>query len=307
MSTDGVKIIDGNTAHDTYWNIMDLYDRGATFETINSKVPFPQSDYYDDFDYEIYTTSYALAIWEIGLMTDDVLQEVKKVILRGACVNAWTNDHGIKLGKQRQKELDKLWNKIVVANEKIRKRKKFKIITNFLFDINEVLSFQLSDNNFYATVLLNVNQYKGECNYEFGKIIYKGTKIPTISQIADCEIIGRKIHSGHGMDMGKFLALSTGEMLKQGGLEEILQKEAERTGSYVIGMSKTVIDHRELINISEKFIKVGTLDLKEECRSTGSLRGASTFDELTDGFEDLDNYIKTFGGGTFMIKDLLKT
>jgi hypothetical protein len=307
MSTDGVKIIDGDTAHDTYWNIMDLYDSGATFETIKSKVPFPQNDYYDDFDYEIYTTAYALASWEIGMISDEVLQEVNKVILKGACVKAWTNDHGIKLGKQRQKELDKFWKKMIVSNEKIRKRKKFKVITNFLFDINEVLSFQLSDKNFYATVLLNVNQYRGECTYEFGKIIYRDIKIPSISKIEDSEIVGRKIPSGHGMDMGKILALSTEEMLKQGGIEEILEKEADRTGSYVIGMNKTGIDHRELINISDKFIKVGRLNLIDECRLTGSLRGASTFDELTSGFDDIDNYIKTFKEGTFKIKDLLKS
>jgi glycine dehydrogenase len=29
MATDGVKIIDGDTAYDTYWGIMDLCDIGA--------------------------------------------------------------------------------------------------------------------------------------------------------------------------------------------------------------------------------------------------------------------------------------
>ncbi len=74
MATDGVKIIDGDTAHDTYWGIMDLYDSGATFKTIRTQIPFPQPDYYDDFDYEIYTTAYALAMWEIGFITEDIVQ-----------------------------------------------------------------------------------------------------------------------------------------------------------------------------------------------------------------------------------------
>ena len=34
MATDGVKIIDGDLAHDTYWSIMDLYDKGADIATI---------------------------------------------------------------------------------------------------------------------------------------------------------------------------------------------------------------------------------------------------------------------------------
>ena len=77
MATDGVKIIDGDTAHDTYWGIMDLYDSGATSETIRLQIPFPQPDYYDDFDYEIYTTAYALAMWEIGFIAKEIVEEVK--------------------------------------------------------------------------------------------------------------------------------------------------------------------------------------------------------------------------------------
>lgn len=35
MATDGVKIIDGDLAHDTYEYIMELYDSGASAEIIN--------------------------------------------------------------------------------------------------------------------------------------------------------------------------------------------------------------------------------------------------------------------------------
>lgn len=50
MATDGVKIIDGDAAHDTYWGIIDLFDSGANIETIRKKYPFPQPQeyYYDD-------------------------------------------------------------------------------------------------------------------------------------------------------------------------------------------------------------------------------------------------------------------
>ena len=34
MATDGVKIIDGDLAHDTYEYIMELYDSGASAEII---------------------------------------------------------------------------------------------------------------------------------------------------------------------------------------------------------------------------------------------------------------------------------
>jgi hypothetical protein len=92
MATDGVKIIDGDTAHDTYWGIMDLYDSDAAFEKIEEEFPITQPDYFDDFDHEIYVTSCALAFWEIGRMTEEKLAIVKHVIEKGACVKEWAEN-----------------------------------------------------------------------------------------------------------------------------------------------------------------------------------------------------------------------
>jgi hypothetical protein len=305
MATDGVKIIDGDTAHDTYWGIMDLYDNGATVETISTRIPFPQPDFFDDFDYEIYTTAYALAFWEIGFITDEIIQEVKRVIEKGACVKVWAEEYDVKEGKARQKELDKLWNKINTPNQKVRKRKKYKKIENFIFDINDVLTFQLSDNNFYATVILDITQYRGECSYKFGKIIFKDIKQPTIPDVEKSKIIGRKIPSGFGMDMTKILSMGFEEMQKQGGIEAILKSEAEKTGSYQIGMIMTGIEHKNLINLSNKFQKIGNIKLKEICKQVGSMGGATTFEDLTRNFDDLNNYLRIFKEETFEIKELL--
>jgi hypothetical protein len=308
MATDGVKIIDGDTAHDTYWGIMDLFDSGAKFETIRNRNPFPQSpeDYYDDFDYEIYTTAYALAIWEIGHITDYVLDEVKKVIEKGACVKVWTEECDAKEGKARQKELDKLWTKINSVNQKVRKIKKYKVVTNFLFEVNDIFTFKLSDNNYYATILYDIHQYRGECTYEFGKIIYKRNKIPTLDDILNSEIIGRKIPSGLGMDTTSIFSMGMEEMMKQGGIEEIMKREAEKTGSFIVGMDKTGIDHKYLINFTDKFHKIGNIKIKQEYKETGSLGSASNFEDLTREFSDLDNYIKIFKADIFNIKELIE-
>ena len=83
MATDGVKIIDGDTAHDTYWGIMDLYDSGADFGIINNEFPLVQAEYFDDFDNEIYVTACGLALWEIGQMTEDKLTYIKSIIEKG--------------------------------------------------------------------------------------------------------------------------------------------------------------------------------------------------------------------------------
>ena len=44
MATDGVKIIDGDTANDTYWGIMDLYDSQANLELIEKEFPINEAD-----------------------------------------------------------------------------------------------------------------------------------------------------------------------------------------------------------------------------------------------------------------------
>lgn len=306
MATDGVKIIDGDTAHDTYCGIMDLYDNAATVETIRTQMPFPPTDYYDDFDYEIYTTAYALAFWEIDFITTDIIDEVKNVIEKGACVKVWVEESGAKTGKARQKELDKLWAKINTPNTKIRKRKKYKEVKSFLFEINDVLTFQLEDNNYCATIILNIDQYRGNCLYHFGKIIFKSAEKPTIQTIEKCKLVGRKVPSGSGAYMEEILSMDSEELEKQGGLEAVLQKEAERRGNYIIGMSITRIDHKDLINIADRFQKIGKLDLKETCKQMSSMGGATTFENLTCDFNDLENRMEVFKESTFEIKELLE-
>jgi hypothetical protein len=118
MATDGVKIIDGDLAHDTYWRIMDLYDSNADTNEIRKHIPFVRAEYGmdDDFYHEIFVTAYALAFWEIGALTEDILAEVANVIKVGAGVKVWTEEVDAKAGKARQKELDKLVKKISQPN-----------------------------------------------------------------------------------------------------------------------------------------------------------------------------------------------
>ena len=58
MATDGVKIIDGDLAHDTYEYIMELYDNGASAEIIKKEIPFIKEDYGDETDFYHETARY---------------------------------------------------------------------------------------------------------------------------------------------------------------------------------------------------------------------------------------------------------
>lgn len=101
--------------------------------------------------------------------------------------------------------------------QKVSKIKKYKVVTNFLFGIDDILTFQLKDDSYCVTILFNIRQYRGECTYEFGKVLYKDNKIPAMVDILNTEIIGRKMPSGHGIDMTSIFSMGMKEMIKQSG------------------------------------------------------------------------------------------
>lgn len=283
MSTDGVNIIDGDTAHSIYWNIMNLYDNGATIETIKEQIAFKEANPYDAFEYEIHTTAYALAIWEIGGMTKEILKEIKSVITKKACVKVWTEECNEELGKARQEVLNEFWQKISSPNLKTRERKTYTYAKDLL-QINDVLAFKLKDGYYYTTIVLDVHKYRGEHSYHFGITTYKQKTKPTIEKIKEVEIWGNKIPSSTNMDIQKLLSIPFEEMIEQGGIDEILKKEAEKTQSYVIGMTVIAIIHKDFPSIKNKFELIGKLPLNPICKNNSSLSVPSNFKDFAEYF-----------------------
>jgi tetratricopeptide (TPR) repeat protein len=124
MATDGVKIIDGDLAYDTYGIFRQKYNEGASVTELKTMYEVNREEFrlLGGEYYEIYITVYALAFWEIGELTDEMLAEVKAVIELKAGVNDWTEQCGEKAGKARQIELDKLLVKISTPRKRIKKR-----------------------------------------------------------------------------------------------------------------------------------------------------------------------------------------
>lgn len=294
MATDGVKIIDGDTAHDTYWGIMDLYDSGADFDTINKEFPLIQTDNFDDFDNEIYVTSCALALWEIGQMTDDKLAYVKSIIDKGACVKVWTEDYDPKAGKARQKELDKFWKKINQPNTNVRARKKYRKITNLYFLPDDLLTFQLKDGNYRAVICASIDQYRGQCNYILVPTTYNSDKKPTVDRLKDKEILGRQIGSGYDQE-------TTREM--QPGIERIWEVTGGNC-NFFFGVIKLAVDHKDFINFKDRFEKVGTLRIIEGLKQTGSFGYEGDFERFEDIFGDLENHIKIYQYNKYPVKTI---
>ena len=204
MSTSGTKIIDGDTASDTYLGIMDLYDSDADLELILNELPLVQKEYFDEFDNEIYVTSCGLAYWEIGLLTPKRLEFIKKVILKDACVKEWTK-YSEKEGRSRKNVLKRYLEKISAENTKIRKRKKYRKISNFIFNENDIITFKLDDNLYRAVICLKIDQYRGNCNYWLVPTTYCNSEKPSYELIKNEMILGGTIGSGYDREATKSL------------------------------------------------------------------------------------------------------
>jgi hypothetical protein len=286
MATDGIKIIDGDLARDTYEQIMDLYDSDASIETIKKEIPFIKEDYGVDTDFyhEIFSTVYALAFWEIGELTNEIIEEVKRVSDLKAGVKVWTEECDENEGKKRQRQLTKLLKKISQPNQKIRKRKKYRIIKNFYFKPNDVLTFKLSDNNYYAVICAKVTQQRGQCTYDLVATTYKGKNKPTIDNIKDYFIAGRKIGSGYD----KKTTLS-----QQPNVDEIWRYAKQ--DNFFFGLSYHLVTHRDIISFKDKFEVIGKLKIKESFKKDGGYGYEASFDRFESIFSDLENHMRVFG------------
>jgi hypothetical protein len=293
MATDGVKIIDGDLARDTYNGIMDLYDSDASIEIIKKEIPFVKTDYgaETDLNYEHFVTAYALAFWEIGELTDAILHEVKNVTSLSSGVKFWTEKSGNAEGKRRQRELDKLLEKISQTNYKIRKRKKYRLISKPYFQADDLLTFQLLDQNYYAVVCAKVTQQRGNCTYNLVATTYKSKIKPTTAGLLDCFIAGRIINS-------RFDQLIT--LSYQPDIDEIWSYYKSTT-NFFFGLPYLLVSHKDIIYFKDKFETVGKLKIKESFKREGSYIYESGFDKIESIFADLETHMKINGKEKFPV------
>jgi hypothetical protein len=293
MAIEGTKIIDGDLSRDTYNGIMDLYDSDASIEIIRKEIPFVKTDFGSetDFYHEIFVTAYALAFWEIGELTNEILTEVKNVISVAAGVNCWTEKSGKTEGKKRQKELDKLLEKISQSNYKIRKRKKYRLISKLYFQPDDILAFQLPDKNYYAVVCVKVTQQRGNCTYDLVATTYKSKVKPIPADFHNCFIAGRIISSG----FDEMITLSY-----QPDIEEIWKYYKSAT-NYFFGLPYHLVTHKDIIGFKDKIETVGKLKIKESFKREGSYVYESGFDRFESIFSDLESYMKVNGEEKFPV------
>lgn len=292
MATDGVEIIDGDDAHGNYWGIMNLYDNGASFSEIEKKFPLKPQDWYDDFEKEIYVTSVGLAYWEIGMMTKERLDFIKKIVEKGACVEEWT-DSSEEEGEARKTVLEKYLTKISKLDSKPRDKIILKKRTDLIFHENDVLTFQLKNQNYYAIICSKIEQYRGECSYCFVITTLETEHKPNIDSLRDKEIVGHE--PSLDLDLNK-------EVLNQMGLSDVLEilneNDKSSKGTFVLK-----IEHNDLYHFQDKFEKLGSLNVKENYIKIAAFGYERNFDRFEDIFSDIENYIKVFKYCKYPIKE----
>lgn len=297
MATDGVKIIDGDLAHDTYWSIMDLYDNNVEIETIKEHIPFIREDYGvdSDFFYEIYVTSYALAFWEIGELTQNILDEVNSVNRLGAGVKMWSEQVSLKEGKARQIELDNLLKKISATNTKIRKRKKYRKVTNFYIEVDDLLTFKLNDNFYRAVICNSITQYRSECSYMLTQTTYKSKIKPTVEDLYNYHIAGITI--GVSYDKREEIIEMQPEVDKLWGLYSYI-------GEFLLGIENIGVGHQHFVNFKKKLEVIGKLKIKEGFKIGGTLCYVDNFEKFENMLHDYDDEKKILANKRFPIKIL---
>lgn len=283
MATDGTKIIDGDRAHDTYWGIMDLYDSEASIEMIMEEYPLVPREFFDDFDNEVYVTSCGLAYWEIGIMTTERLKYINEVIEKNACVEAWT-ELSDKEGKSRTRILKNFTKKISNNNNKVRKPKKYRKISNFVFNENEILIFKLKNNSFRALICLKIDQYRGNCNYWFVPITYQGSTKPSLELIVQQSILGSKIGSGYHREDTRMM---------QPGIEVVWDYVGGKP-NFMFGFVVDAVEHKDLLKFKHHFESIGRINILEGLKKPGSYGYSLNFQRFEERYSDLEKEIKIF-------------
>ena len=293
MATDGIKIIDGDTAHDTYWGIMDLFDCQIETSKIKKEFPLKSRIYSDDFENEIYITSAGLAYWELGLMNEKYLQIIKEIIDKKEGVKVWSEEADEKEGKARERVLNRFWKKINKENTKPRKPKKYRKVVNFHFEEDEVLIYKLKNENYCAVICCQINQYRGNCHYMLVPTTYVDKKKPTVEDINEMEILGRQIKSGYSKETTK---------QEQKGIERVWEYIGGNN-NFFFGIVEIGISHKEFFELKKKVESIGKLRIIEGFKKIGSLRYETSFERI---FKDIDEYIKLFDCQKYPIKILVE-
>lgn len=253
MAIDGVKIIDSDWANDIYSIFMELYDSNFTINEIIIEINKLKNECVDEIEEEIFYTTFALAMWEIGEIEEEIINIVESIIQNERGLKKW-REESEELYLLRKKELNKFYKKIHTPKEKIRKRKKYLKVVNPIYKLGDCVYFSLDEYGYIPAVIANIFQNKNEYNYGFCFIEYNQKAKPIFEIYIKSKLFGRKI------------------------------KDSFNEHGYVWGLDYVYVDHKDMLKIKNEFKIVGTIELDENSYNVGSFGYASNIEELENHY-----------------------
>jgi hypothetical protein len=256
MATDGVKIIDGDFAHDLYHEFMDLYDSGIPVSAIKEKIrSHYESHPLDAFDEEIYVTVLAQALWEIGELDDEILGRVKEVIEEERGLREWEQE-GEDWYRKRKRVLHRFLQKIQSPRVRIRRRKRHRNIGNLVFQEGECLMLPLPDGRTAGFVVCEISQKRGRCTYLLAFVVLPNSPPYRLDSFRSASFAGHTYPSA---------GLSNLENLK-------------------FGVATAMLEHRSFKQLANTLSSVGCLPLNRESYMAVSFYPVLSLDDLIESY-----------------------
>ncbi|MCW0461441.1 hypothetical protein NB717_002509 [Xanthomonas sacchari] len=271
MALDGVKILDGDLAHDAYAAVLAAVQAGQPGTAIRKAFPLLPRKKFDDLDNELYLTSTALAYWESGLLSASDVADLETKVWSLFNEKDWVGLFGASEGKKRKTQLQALFKKLgkphAVAEPKP---------IEGIFREDQAYAFALGGGLFGAFLCVGI-EYVGSkiSRYSIVFFDYQGP-LPRLDDLKNARLQGGFVASAGDRS---FVARH------QPGVERLWQFAGNETlGEF--GLHQNTIRHTHLLDIgTEAFVELGRIQLQASLKA---MKSSSVLEALEHFQEDLE-------------------
>ncbi len=193
MAIDGVKIIDSDDGYDIYNYVVESYKDGISADKIIADMLADEKNYCTNGFYtEIYWTSLAYSLWEIGHLSKEIKSKALEVIEKG--VDKFWLEIDSKALKQRQKVLEKLAIQLQSENLKPIKVPKLKTKRTPHFNTGDILVLKF-ENEYGICFISSVDKSPRKIEYHLACTRLLQTSQPTINDFINSKIACGKMNT----------------------------------------------------------------------------------------------------------------
>ena len=207
---------DSDTAQEYYAFLLERYNNGTRKERLYAMYEEAKKEScFDACDYEMCVTAHILAFWEIGLITQQMIDDLKAVVDREALSKYLQEECGGEAGKEHRDQLGKLLVQISQPNPNPRKRQRPPKIAA-LFSVGDILSFRCVDGTYGGAVVLSIERMAGFCLYGICRTNLSSPDQPSIEEVVtEGFVLANKVPSGNGDEDGMALLPWYNEILHE--------------------------------------------------------------------------------------------